>query len=517
VNAARTIGVLVIATALVALAMGARPAAAAPGDFVADVVVSESYPQNIAPSVAFDGIYLYHTGYAGSVLHRINVPAAGGTQPASGQVDTTIIGAPSGIMSLAYDAGRDAFWAVGGDGLSIYLLSKTGLATLKFHVDPVNDRPAFQPNSTSAEVKIAYDGTDDTLWYSPDAARWIYHYQTTADVLGTAALVAATPYVDVGQPPQDMNPECGYSQSSGVGVGGAHLFVTVAGCPYLFEYTKTGQKIASYPWSFWQFHPQQIACDDRTYAAPVFWVRDGWDGHIRAFEQPNGTACGLGGGVGSAVPAPVFPTVQSLTASSFPIHANSHAVAMPANVTAGDLLLCIFTNHAWATVTTPSGWTEVGTTLNGTQVRTGRYAKRADGTEGGTSVDFVTSITETAVAHVYRISGWFDDGVLTDAIADAAAIGTGTAPDPPALDPAAWDLANTLWIAAYGAQNLGDTAAYPADYFGGRYDISGGVVGRTSTASARRESAGVSEDPGVYTNWASQAWIAITIGIRPGS
>ena len=116
--------------------LGAAPAAAAPGDLVADVIVNEQYPDDISPSVAFDGSYLYHTGYGASVLHRINVPAAGATQQASGQVDTPIQGASSGIMTLSYDAGRDTFWAVGGDGFSIYRLSKTGTATLAFRVDP---------------------------------------------------------------------------------------------------------------------------------------------------------------------------------------------------------------------------------------------------------------------------------------------------------------------------------------------------------------------------------------------
>ena len=110
----------------------AQPAAAAPGDLIADVVIAEPYPRNISPSVAFDGHYLYHVEYGGSTLHRINVPPAGGTTGAAGQVDTPIQGSASGIMTLSYDAGRDAFWAIGGDGLSMYLLQKTGAAALVF-------------------------------------------------------------------------------------------------------------------------------------------------------------------------------------------------------------------------------------------------------------------------------------------------------------------------------------------------------------------------------------------------
>lgn len=488
---------------------------AAPGDFIADVVVSEPYPQNVAPSVAFDGTYLYHTGYGGSVLHRIDVPPAGGPHPATGQVDVTIVGASSGIMTLSYDAGRDAFWAVGGDGTSIYLLSKTGAAALQFVIDPANDRPQFQAGPFATEAKIAYDRTDDTIWYSPDATVRIYHYHTAADALGTAQLVSATPFINVGLAPNDMTPQCGYSQSSGVAVGGANLFVTAAGCSYYFEYTKTGQKVAYYAYNLTgQFNTQDLECDSRSYGVGVFWVRDGYNGHIRAFEQPGADACVFGGGT-PAAPAPSgFPVVRALVPSSFPLHANSHAVAMPGTVESGDLLVALFTNHAWAAVTTPSGWTLLGTTVNGTQVRTSRFAKRADGTEGGTTVDFKTSIQETAVAHVYRIAAWFDDGNLANAVADAAVVGRSTTPDPPALDPVAWDVANTLWIAAYGAQNLGQTFAYPTAYTNGRYDESGGIVGRTSTASARRDLATPVADPGSFSNQALQSWVAVTIGIR---
>jgi hypothetical protein len=418
-------------------------------------------------------------------------------------------------MTLSYDASRDGFWAVGGDGLSIYVLSKTGTATLAYRIDPVADRPGLQTGVFAIEAKIAYDGADDTIWYSPDATVRIYHYHTTPDALGTADLVTGSPYINVGLPPNDMNAQCGYSQSSGVATGGPNLFVSIAGCNYLFEYTKTGTKVAAHAYNVYAGgSPQDVECDNLTYAVPVFWIRDAWDGHIRAFEQPAG-ACAYGGGQPAPPPAPSgFPAVASVTASGFPIYANSHAVAMPATVTAGDLLFVLFTNHAYATVTTPAGWTLIGTTLNTTVVRTSRYAKRSDGTEGGTTVDFETSVTEPAVAQVFRLTGWFDDGVVTDAVADAASVGEGLNPDPPALTPS-WGVASTLWIAAYGAQNLGQTSGYPAGYTNGRYDESGGVVARTSTASATRESAAASEDPGAFTNNASQPWVGVTIAIRP--
>ena len=296
----------VVAALLLQLALRTEPAAAATGDLTADVVVPDTYPTQVAPSVAFDGHYLYHTGYGGSTLHRIDVPAAGATQQATGQVDTPIQGASSGIMTLSYDAGRDTFWAVGGDGLSIYRLSKTGTATLAFRVDPNTDRPGFQPvGDYPNEIKIAYDAADDTIWYSSDAGVRIYHYQTYADTDGSAVIVGSTPYIDVDVPPNDMATECGYSQSSGVTVGGAHLFVTVSGCSVLFEYTKTGTKVASMTLTpYGGSNTEDLECDSLSYSVPVFWVRDGYDGHIRAFQQPASDSCLYGGGVAAAPPTP---------------------------------------------------------------------------------------------------------------------------------------------------------------------------------------------------------------------
>src|SRR5207247_2913877 len=86
----------VLAVLACQLLIGFR-AAAAPGDAIADVTIAEPYPEIVAPSVAFDGRYLYHTGYGGSVLHRIDVPPVGTPSAASGQVDVPITGAASGI------------------------------------------------------------------------------------------------------------------------------------------------------------------------------------------------------------------------------------------------------------------------------------------------------------------------------------------------------------------------------------------------------------------------------------
>ncbi len=273
-----------------------------PGDLIAEIIVPEVANGFFGKAIGYDGRYLYYTEWAGSILHRIDVPPPG-LSNATGHIDIPIQGAPSGIMAISYDAGRDAFWAIAGDGLSMYLMEKTGETTLRFAIDPATDRPgnckprgSLSTDGCPSESKINYDAADDTIWYAPDTSDRIYHYRTVPDALGTAQLVDGTPWVDVDVPPNDMFLECGYSQVSGVAVGGSYLFINIAGCPRYFQYTKTGIKVASYPMG--PIPPSgDIECDNRSYNVSVIWSRDGWTRpNIYAHQQPSRNACRYGGG-----------------------------------------------------------------------------------------------------------------------------------------------------------------------------------------------------------------------------
>ena len=105
-----------------------------------------------------------------------------------------------------------------------------------------------------------------------------------------------------------------------------------------------------------------------------------------------------------------FPTVSSATGQPFGADTTDHNVTMPATVNAGDLLIVLFTNDGGGqTVATPVDWNQLFTTPNGAStagVRHGAYYKIAAGTEGGTTVNFVTSDTEHAVSVTYRITAW---------------------------------------------------------------------------------------------------------------
>ena len=120
-------------------------------------------------------------------------------------------------------------------------------------------------------------------------------------VILTFLSVPAWSKIKMHVPPTDFDvnvtAQCGYNQTSGVAVGGADLFISVAGCPYYFEYTKSGTQVAAYAINFaGQQSTQDVECDDLSYSVAVFWIKDGYDGHIRAFEQPRSGACLYGGG-----------------------------------------------------------------------------------------------------------------------------------------------------------------------------------------------------------------------------
>jgi len=216
----------------------------------------------------------------------------------------------------------------------------------------------------------------------------------------------------------------------------------------------------------------------------------------------------------TTVPALAAPAVASVTETAFDTDTTDHNVDMPATVNAGDLLIVLFTNDGSATVTTPSGWTALASNAVNGAVRLSVYYKIAGGTEGSTTVNFATSASEEAAAQVYRITNWH--GTTPPEISPAAT-GTITRPNPASLDPAGWDVADTLWLAVAG-QDRGDqsgTTAYPASYTDGISTLSSDGTGSCRTLSARRVLAAASENPGAFTIPVPEQWVAFTIAIRP--
>jgi len=148
------------------------------------------------------------------------------------------------------------------------------------------------------------------------------------------------------------------------------------------------------------------------------------------------------------------------------------------------------------------------------RIRLSVYYKIAAGTKGGTTVNFVSPAAEEAAAQVYRITNWHG---TTPPEISISATGIDTAPNPAPLNPAGWDVTDTLWLAVAG-QDRGDQSgptAYPDSYTDGISTLSSDGTGSCRIYSARRLLAAASEDPGAFTIPVSEQWVALTIAVRP--
>ena len=210
-----------------------------------------------------------------------------------------------------------------------------------------------------------------------------------------------------------------------------------------------------------------------------------------------------------------FPVVSDETIQAFPDNTTAHLVNMPATVNSGDLLEVFFTNDATDTVATPTGWIQLFSEVRSPSVRHGGYYRIADGTEGGTTVDFVTSGTETAMAVVYRITSWHG---TTPPEVGTFAEATSANPDPPSLTPS-WGAAETLWIAHYGADDngTGTNDAIPTSYTNGLSGRANDFTSSCMAASARRNLNAASDNPGTFTMNNSSPWVANLTAVRPSA
>ena len=151
-----------------------------------------------------------------------------------------------------------------------------------------------------------------------------------------------------------------------------------------------------------------------------------------------------------------YPTVEErLTATH--ASATSWSVPMPASVNAGELLAIFWGSQGWSPTTgnvldsVPASWTQKGFAGQGssTGCKGTILVKKADGTEGGTSVTLTQASGEPArpgASIVIRISNWSGDVADIDFI-DSPNWGADSSgdPNPPSLT-ASGGAADNLWI-----------------------------------------------------------------------
>jgi hypothetical protein len=196
-----------------------------------------------------------------------------------------------------------------------------------------------------------------------------------------------------------------------------------------------------------------------------------------------------------------YPQVPYL-ATSTDTSTTSHDVSLPDGIESEDLLVIIFQTNSHTTTWPPTDWTSLAN-LAGTRNLCIAY-KVADGSEGA-SLTVTTSVSASSAHQVFKITDYYG-------VPEIATTGETNSvnPDPPSLNPSAWDSHYTLWIAGCGTGYAATSvSSYSSGYSGGQ-----SIGGNPMVATSRKTSFAALEDPGTYTLSASAQWRAFTIAVR---
>jgi hypothetical protein len=166
----------------------------------------------------------------------------------------------------------------------------------------------------------------------------------------------------------------------------------------------------------------------------------------------------------------------------------------PTNIVSGDLLIALVATDGTA-VATATGW---GTKYasSSTNASLNVLTRKADGTETGT-FSLSLNASEQGNWRIFRITGWegtepwidwevIGNGDQRDSVSFSLKVATGSDanPNPPALNPANWDVEDTLWIAVEANDHTDSTTAYPTSFLGSRANQVGGGSGGAGLAVA---------------------------------
>lgn len=199
----------------------------------------------------------------------------------------------------------------------------------------------------------------------------------------------------------------------------------------------------------------------------------------------------------------VTPTVQTRSSgASTAVNATSHVITMPSGITAGDLLIIVFSTDGTADVSITAGdWIKLDQET-GTGVSSAVFYKFAAGSDTAT----VTTGSEQTSHIVFRISG-----ASVPYIAQANGDSTNT--NPPDLDTGT--SRNYLWIATATHDSTVVASAAPTNYATLTTQAAAGTAG-ASTSTAERSLTASSENPGTFTS-STEQWTSFTIAVPSSS
>lgn len=207
-----------------------------------------------------------------------------------------------------------------------------------------------------------------------------------------------------------------------------------------------------------------------------------------------------------------FPTVAAVAQSS-EINGEPTTVSLPSGIASGDLLIVWFDSDSVETISDWDGFTELFVHTKDTSHTLWAAYRIADGGEGST-ISVVISSAERTAHQSQRITNWHG---TTPPEVSTATDANNDAPDPPSLT-ASWGSEDTLWMEGIGI-DTGSVVVntYSSSYTNGVQNNEGTGTGGANLATARRENAVETENPGTMGMDASDSHIVNTLAIRPAA
>lgn len=207
------------------------------------------------------------------------------------------------------------------------------------------------------------------------------------------------------------------------------------------------------------------------------------------------------------------PTVQEMIEWAELAQTTSVDATMPSVTNVGDLLLIVMgCGETQDFVDEPAEWTQLAFTSIAPM--TAVFAKISDGTEAGSSVQFICEEPARWCGYTFRITNWL--GNIASGIFLDVAFGTSNSPNPPSVSNGSSEdrLAIAWYVYAVGSVTA---SAYPTNFSDNQDFNTAGTGTSCSVGIATRQFTGNSIDPGTFTASTSNTWESATIMIRPNA
>ncbi len=173
----------------------------------------------------------------------------------------------------------------------------------------------------------------------------------------------------------------------------AHLTGTTCSalsCPFSGSTSTDDNGIAGYAWTFGDTTTGTGADGSHTYGAAGTYQVTLTVTDAEGLSDSDTTSVTVSD---AATPGPAFRASVASDANT-----SSASVVVPATVAAGDQLVLVATTNTAATHATPAGWTLLGSSADGTEMRSSVYTRTAPASFGGTTVRVpVSALSKTSL------------------------------------------------------------------------------------------------------------------------